>query len=62
MFGFAFGPGGNALKGKDFLLSITTGGSSDSYSESRANHFPIESFFLLMSKRLDCAECSGTNP
>jgi putative NADPH-quinone reductase len=43
--GFAFGPGGDSLRGKDFLLSITTGGSSESYSASGPNHFPIESFF-----------------
>lgn len=43
--GFAYGDGGNALRGKDFLLSITTGGPAESYSTSGYNSFPVESFF-----------------
>jgi putative NADPH-quinone reductase len=43
--GFAYGQGGHALRGKDFLLSITTGGPAESYSPSGYNSFPIESFF-----------------
>ncbi|MGE3975780.1 MAG: NAD(P)H-dependent oxidoreductase [Bdellovibrionales bacterium] len=45
--GFAYGPGGNSLKGKRLLLSMTVGGPSDSYQESGYNHFPIESFLPL---------------
>lgn len=31
--GWAYGPGGEKLKGKDFMLSLTAGGGADSYSE-----------------------------
>lgn len=44
-FDFAFGPGGKALRGKEFLLSITAGGPASSYAPGEANHFPIEAFF-----------------
>ena len=44
-YNFAYGPGGKALLGKDFLLSITAGGPESSYAAGGENHFPIESFF-----------------
>lgn len=31
-FGWAYGPGGTALKGKDLWLVVSTGGTEDSYS------------------------------
>lgn len=40
--GWAYGPGGEKLKDKDFLLSITAGGGADSYSETGHNRFPLE--------------------
>lgn len=43
--GFAYGEGGTALKGKEFLLSITAGGSSDAYQPDGANRFLVHSFF-----------------
>jgi glutathione-regulated potassium-efflux system ancillary protein KefG len=44
-FGWAYGPGGNKLAGKDFLLSITAGGPLDSYGPEGYNKFPMEAFF-----------------
>jgi glutathione-regulated potassium-efflux system ancillary protein KefF len=32
--GWAYGSGGTALKGKDFWLAVTTGGTHDSYQEA----------------------------
>lgn len=43
--GFAFGDKGTVLNGKQFLLSITTGGSRDAYQPDGANRFLVESFF-----------------
>jgi putative NADPH-quinone reductase len=40
--GWAYGPGGVHLKGKDFLLSVSTGSARDSYAEGGVNQFPIE--------------------
>lgn len=47
-FNFAYGPKGHALKGKQFLLSITAGGPQSSYSAEGHNKFEIESFFPMM--------------
>lgn len=44
-FNFAYGPNGKALVGKDFFLSITTGGPQSSYAPTGYNSFTIESFF-----------------
>ncbi len=39
-FGWAYGPGGTALRGKDLWLVTTTGGPEDSYQpDSYNNHF-----------------------
>lgn len=40
-YGFAYGSTGTKLRGKDFLLSFTIGGPSESYTPLGFNHFPI---------------------
>lgn len=42
--GWAFGPGGNALKGKKLIQIITTGGSAHAYTPDGANGAPIHDF------------------
>ncbi|WP_211460617.1 glutathione-regulated potassium-efflux system oxidoreductase KefF [Collimonas silvisoli] len=42
--GWAYGPGGNALRGKDFWLVATTGGSDHSYQAEGHNLFPFSAF------------------
>jgi glutathione-regulated potassium-efflux system ancillary protein KefF len=44
--GWAYGPGGTALHGKDFWLVASTGGSSQAYSEAGHNHHGIGEFLL----------------
>lgn len=44
--GFAYGTGGSALRGKEFLLSITTGGSSEAYSPSGSHRHLVHNFLL----------------
>ncbi|WP_026971025.1 NAD(P)H-dependent oxidoreductase [Aliagarivorans marinus] len=41
-FNFAYGPEGDKLKGKDFILSFTVGGPAESYQPLGYNHFTIE--------------------
>ncbi|KJZ08680.1 FMN reductase [Marinomonas sp. S3726] len=41
-FNFAYGPEGNKLKDKPFILSFTVGGPKDSYDPLGYNHFTIE--------------------
>lgn len=43
-FGFAFGPGGDKLKGKKIFFSITLGGSSAAYSAHGQHLYPVETF------------------
>jgi glutathione-regulated potassium-efflux system ancillary protein KefG len=40
-YGFAYGPGGEALRGKALLNAITTGGSADAYQPEGRNRFTL---------------------
>lgn len=40
-YGFAYGPGGNRLKGKRWLQAITTGGPESAYDEAGHNRFTV---------------------
>ena len=43
-FGWAYGPGGRALAGKDLWLVASTGGPADSYRPHGHNRHPFEDF------------------
>ncbi|CAN5890713.1 glutathione-regulated potassium-efflux system oxidoreductase KefF [soil metagenome] len=43
-FGWAYGPGGNALRGKDLWLVATTGGPEDSYHPASYNRYFFDAF------------------
>lgn len=49
-FGWAYGPGGQALQGKDLWLVTSTGGSAESYSTAGHNQHGIEQFLLPYSQ------------
>jgi len=40
--GFAYGPGGTALRGKDFLLVVSTGAPAEEYGSGGIHHYPFE--------------------
>jgi len=42
--GWAYGKNGNMLKGKRFLLALTTGGGADAYSAQGEHGYPLEAF------------------
>lgn len=44
-FGWAYGPGGNALRGKDLWLVVSTGGGEDAYHPSGHNRHFIDAFW-----------------
>ncbi len=44
--GWAYGPGGTALHGKDFWLVTSTGGGAEAYAPGGHNHHPIDDFLL----------------
>jgi len=43
-FGWAYGPGGEALRGKDLWLVTSTGGGTDSYRPSGHNRYFFDEF------------------
>lgn len=43
-FGWAYGPGGSALRGRDLWLVTSTGGPEDSYRHDGYNRFPFDAF------------------
>jgi glutathione-regulated potassium-efflux system ancillary protein KefF len=43
-YGWAYGPGGTALKGKDLWLVVTTGGKEDAYHPSGYNRYFFDAF------------------
>jgi glutathione-regulated potassium-efflux system ancillary protein KefF len=43
-FGWAYGPGGNALRGKDLWLVATTGGPEESYHPDSYNRYFFDAF------------------
>jgi glutathione-regulated potassium-efflux system ancillary protein KefF len=43
-FGWAYGPGGDALRGKDLWLVATTGGPEDSYRPDSYNRYFFDAF------------------
>ncbi|NIT14440.1 MAG: NAD(P)H oxidoreductase [Candidatus Dadabacteria bacterium] len=45
-YGFAYGPGGNELKGKKMMSVITAGGSKDAYKKGGYNNHTVREFLL----------------
>ncbi len=43
-YGWAYGPGGNALRGKDLWLVLTTGGPEDAYHPQGYNRYFFDAF------------------
>lgn len=43
-FGWAYGPGGAALRGRDLWLVTSTGGPEDSYRHDGYNRYPFDAF------------------
>ena len=43
-YGWAYGKNGNMLKGKRFLLALTTGGGADAYGVQGEHGYPLEAF------------------
>ena len=40
-YGFAYGPGGDALRGKTLVSALTTGGPGSAYARTGYNHFTL---------------------
>ena len=48
LHGFAYGRGGDALKGKRLLVACTTGGGPEAYDPKGMHGYPIEMFLKAM--------------
>lgn len=57
-FGWAFGPGGDHLKGKEFVVATTTGGTEKQYRSGGYNWFTISE--LLRPIQSTLTRCNGT--
>ncbi len=57
-FGWAFGPGGDYLKGKEFIVATTTGGTESQYRSGGSNWFTISE--LLRPIQSTLTRCNGT--
>lgn len=57
-FGWAFGPGGNNLKGKEFMVATTTGGTERAYRSGGSDWFTISE--LLKPIQSTLTRCNGT--
>ncbi|NOU58276.1 NAD(P)H-dependent oxidoreductase [Marinifilum caeruleilacunae] len=61
-FNFAYGPEGDKLKGKNFMLSFTIGGPDDAYSPLGYNHFRIPDFLKPMEQSAYLAQMNYLEP
>jgi glutathione-regulated potassium-efflux system ancillary protein KefG len=50
LHGFAYGRGGEALKGKRLMIACTTGGGPDAYEPGAMHGFPFETFLKPMEQ------------
>ena len=49
-FGWAYGPGGEALRGKDLWLALSTGGSAHAYQPQGYNRYFFDAFLPPMEQ------------
>lgn len=56
-YGWAFGPGGDHLKGKEFIVATTTGGKESEYNSGGYNWFTISE--LLRPIQSTITKCNG---
>lgn len=60
--GWAYGPGGDKLKGKKLLVSTTAGGPEDSYTPASYNRFPMETFLAPWNQTASLCQMEWLDP
>jgi glutathione-regulated potassium-efflux system ancillary protein KefF len=55
-FGWAYGPGGTALRGKDLWPVISTGGAKAAYTPEGYNRFDLQQFLLPLEQTATLAD------
>ncbi|GIO32119.1 MULTISPECIES: NAD(P)H-dependent oxidoreductase [Paenibacillus] len=56
--GWAYGPGGEHLKGKEFIVATTVGGTEKAYQAGGDNWYTISEFLKPIQRTI--TKCSGT--
>ncbi|MBA2937526.1 NAD(P)H-dependent oxidoreductase [Paenibacillus sp. CGMCC 1.16610] len=57
-YGWAYGPGGDNLLGKEFIVATTTGGTENCYRAGGDNWFTISEFLKPIQRTI--TKCNGT--
>lgn len=57
-FGWAYGPGGDRLLGKEFMLAATVGGTENAYRPGGGNRFTVSELLRPIEQTL--VRCNGT--
>ncbi|MBD3919103.1 NAD(P)H-dependent oxidoreductase [Paenibacillus sp. PR3] len=57
-YGWAYGPGGDYLKDKEFIVATTTGGTKNCYRAGGDNWFTISEFLKPIQRTI--TKCNGT--
>lgn len=60
--GWAYGAGGDKLKGKEFLLSVTIGGGAETYSENSYNRYPMETYLAPWNQTVHLCQMKWNKP
>lgn len=61
-YGFAYGPGGDQLKGREFLILVSTGGPEHSYHAGGYNNFTMAEFLKPFQQTANLAGMSYLRP
>jgi glutathione-regulated potassium-efflux system ancillary protein KefG len=61
-FGWAYGPGGDALKGKKLFCAITTGGQRSAYSRDGHNRFTINELLAPVNQTANLCKMTYLPP
>jgi glutathione-regulated potassium-efflux system ancillary protein KefF len=48
--GYAYGKGGNALRGKDFMVSLSSGGNKEAYTADGVHGRPLDEFLYPLQQ------------
>lgn len=60
--GFAYGTGGDKLKGKWFLCAVTAGGTADAYRPSGYNHFELRTLLAPLEQTASLCQMTFLPP
>lgn len=61
-YGFAYGAGGDKLKGKRLMLAITAAGPRDAYTPNGYQHHPIRTFLTPLEQTARLCQMAFTPP